>query len=105
MGVRRIDRYSVKAKELGYRILGRVLAVTVLFGTIEFSTGTISWLTGKGFTLSLYELEPYDEGVESIYQWHPFTGMTFKPDSVFEGGHPNQKKRTLIFVDQVNLYS
>jgi hypothetical protein len=70
----------LKRKEFKYYILSSVLIIVMGFGTIELTTRTISWVSGKGFTLSLHELEPYDKEVESLYQWHPFTGMTFMPN-------------------------
>ena len=75
------------------------------FGAIELTTRTVSWLLGKGFTLSLHELEPYAKKVENLYQWHPFTGMTFTPNNVFQRGHPYQKERSLIVVDNHGFLS
>ena len=92
-------------KEIKYYILSSILIVVVGFGAIELTTRTVSWLLGKGFTLSLHELEPYAKKVKNLYQWHPFTGITFTPNNVFQGGHPYQKERSLIVVDHHGFLS
>ncbi len=56
----------------------------------EFPTRPVSWITGKGFTLSLHELDAYDPAVNDIYQWHPFVGFTFRPNNLVDGGHSRQ---------------
>jgi len=89
-----------KYKSFKYYIIGCVVVITTLFGTLELSTRLISWIGGKGFTLSLHEYDPLDEDVTGIYQWHPFTGITFKPKVVFTGSHPEQKSKARIYVDQ-----
>lgn len=81
-------------------ILYSLLIVFLFFLTIEFTTRTISWLSGRGFSLFLDELEPYDPQVEGIYQWHPFVGYTFKPNTILAGGHPEQKEKALIYIDK-----
>jgi lysophospholipase L1-like esterase len=90
----------LKTKEIKYYILSSLLIVIIGFGTIELTTRSISWLSGKGFTLGLHELEPYDQEVENIYQWHPFTGIIFRPNFAFEAGHPNQEQPSMILVDK-----
>ena len=55
---------------------------------------------GKGFSLSLHEIGPYDKRIQSIYQWHPFIGLTFSPNCNFIGSHPSSHKRAVIFVDK-----
>jgi lysophospholipase L1-like esterase len=95
----------LKRKEIKYYILSSILIVVVGFSAIELTTRTVSWLSGKGFTLSLHELEPYDKKVEKLYQWHPFTGMIFRPNNVFQGGHPYQEGRSLILVDNHGFLS
>ena len=90
----------MKNKEIKYYILSSLLIVIVGFSAIELATRSLSWLSGKGFTLALHELEPYDKEIDDLYQWHPFTGIIFTPKSIFQGGHPNQEKGALIITDQ-----
>jgi lysophospholipase L1-like esterase len=87
-------------KTILYYIYGSVLAVVFFFGAAELVVRTVSLVSGKGFTLALAELDAQDEGVMQIYRWHPFTGITFQPNMQFQGGHPSQKKSSLITVDQ-----
>ena len=77
-----------------------VLILFTLFSVIELATRTISWASGKGFTLLLHELEPYDRKIKDIYQWHPFTGFTFLESTSFVGSHPNQKSKAFIETDK-----
>lgn len=77
-----------------------VITIIVLFGSIELTTRTISWLNGNGFTLSLHELDPYDRKIRDLYQWHPFTGFMFQPSIKFLGSHPNQETKAEIFTDK-----
>ena len=95
----------MKLKDIKNYILGSLLVVTVLFGTIELSTRLISWFTGKGFYLSLYEYDSYDNQIESIYQWHPFIGLTFRPSISFKGSHPHQVSQSSIIIDQNGFLS
>lgn len=90
----------MRTKKILYPIMASIIATTVLLGVIELTTRTISWFAGKGFVLSLHELEPYDKAIESIYHWHPFTGIIFRPNNHFLGSHPNSKKKAPIFVDK-----
>lgn len=90
---------KTKSKTFRYYVYSSVLIVVVFFGTAELLTRTVSWISGKGFTLALHELEAYDPGISKIYQWHPFTGMTFRPSILFEGSHPYQKKKALVLVN------
>ncbi|MEK8015913.1 MAG: SGNH/GDSL hydrolase family protein [Candidatus Parabeggiatoa sp.] len=87
-------------KEIKYYLLSSLVIAVVGLSAIELTTRIISGLSGKGFTLSLDELEPYDKQVESLYQWHPFTGITFMPNNSFQGGHPYQKEPSSIVVDK-----
>ncbi len=82
----------MSAKSLRYYVYGTLVVLTVFFGTVELLTRTVSWFTGEGFTLALHELDAYDPAVNDVYQWHPFVGFTFRPDTVAEGGHPRQSK-------------
>jgi lysophospholipase L1-like esterase len=91
---------QLKHKTLKYFIIGSVVVIICLFGTLELSTRFISWVAGKGFTLSLHEYDPLDRALTSIYQWHPFTGITFKPNIVLNGSHPQQKGKARIHIDQ-----
>lgn len=83
-----------------YYILATVLSVVLLLLFAELATRGISLVSGKGFTLALHELNPRDEAVQSNYQWHPFSGVTFRPNIVIEGGHPNQVGMARVFVDE-----
>jgi lysophospholipase L1-like esterase len=94
------EESQVERRKLGYYLIGSIVVVLLFFVTIEIVTRTISWSSGKGFTLALHELDPTDKGVTDIYQWHPFTGFTFRPNTVFTGSHPNRREEARIFVDQ-----
>jgi hypothetical protein len=83
-----------------YYLYASVLVIVVFFGAVELITRTVSWAMGKGFTLALHELEPYDRAATSIYQWHPFTGITFRANRMFEAGHPRQEESVWIKVDK-----
>lgn len=86
-------------------IIYSVITILVLFGSIELTTRTISWLSGNGFTLSLHELDPYNQKIKDLYRWHPFTGFIFQPNIKFLGSHPNQKARAEIFTDKYGFLS
>jgi lysophospholipase L1-like esterase len=90
----------IKHKTLKFYIIGSIVVIIALFGTLEVSTRLISWITGKGFTLSLHEYDPLDRELTSIYRWHPFTGITFKPNIVLNGSHSQQKGKARIYIDQ-----
>lgn len=92
------DRPRVRA--FAHYVVGGLLIAISFLVVAELLTRTVSWATGNGFTLALHELDPYDAGVEDIYQWHPFTGFTFRPSSRFDGGHPNQHDDATLLVDQ-----
>ena len=87
-------------RTLVYYALGSVLTVSVLFAVTEVTTRIVSWSTGAGFTLAAQELDPYDPDIESVYEWHPFTGIIFRRLSKFEGSHPRDPTRTIQLVDQ-----
>ncbi len=89
-----------RARTFAYYLVGGLLIALSFFVVAELLTRTVSWVTGKGFTLALHELDPHDAGVEDIYQWHPFAGFTFRPLRRFEGSHPNQRERVMLLVDQ-----
>jgi len=95
----------LKTKKITYYFLGSIFVVFSFIGILEFSTRTISWLTNKGFRLSLHEFEAYDKAIESKYKWHPFTGITFRPNISFKGSHPNQKTKSMILVDRYGFLS
>lgn len=90
----------MKRKKLYYYLIGSIVVVLVFFITIELAVRTISWATGKGFTLALHELDPTDQAVTNVYQWHPFTGFTYRPNISFVGSHPYQLEKARVFVDQ-----
>ena len=90
----------MRSKIFVFYVVGSLLTAIVFYGVIELTTRTVSWVQGSGFRLALHELEPYDQAIESIYQWHPFTGFTFKPHSSVVGGHPNQRGNAYHVVDR-----
>ena len=92
-------------KDFKYYFLGSLFVVSITFAVIELTTRTISWVSGKGFSLALHELEPYDKKVESMYEWHPFTGMIFQADKIIYGGHSRQARSARIFVDKYGFLS
>ncbi len=81
-------------------VVYNIVLFIVLVTTIELSTRTISMLSGKGFFLGLEELEAWDEKINSIYRWHPFTGFTFEKNTRFTGGHSNLKERSQVYTDE-----
>ncbi len=81
-------------------LMYNVVAVVVLFCSMELTTRCISWISGNGFFLSLHEIDPSHEKIKKIYKWHPFVGFTFNPNSEFEGSHPFQKHKSTIFIDR-----
>jgi len=89
-----------RTRVLVYYVFGTLLTVSVLFGATELVTRTVSWATGDGFTLAPHELDPYDPGIEDIYEWHPFTGIIFRRLSKIIGGHPRESTHTKHTVDQ-----
>ncbi len=90
---------NLSAKSFRYYVYGTLVVLTVFFGSAELLTRTVSWFSGKGFTLALHELDGHDEAVSEIYQWHPFVGFIFRPDGSFEGGHPRQARKVRKFID------
>ena len=93
-------RSTLTIKEVKYYVISSLLIAIFGFSVIELTTRVISWFSGTGFILSLHELEPYDKPVESLYQWHPFTGFIWKPQVAFLGSHPNQETEAAIVVDK-----
>lgn len=89
-----------RMRTLAYYAIGSLLTIGVLFGAAELVTRTVSWVTGDGFTLAPHELDPYDPGIEDIYEWHPFTGIIFRRLGKIIGGHPRESTRTKHVVDQ-----
>ncbi len=95
----------MNSKNIKLYLIGIVLVVTLLFGTIELTTRLISWFSGKGFVISLHEYDPYDSHIKHLYQWHPFTGLIFRPDNSFRGSHPHQANHSAIIVDHYGFLS
>ncbi len=89
---------NINVKTIRNYVVGSLIVITVFFVIIELATRTVSWFSGKGFTLALHELEPYDQGIKGIYKWHPFTGFTFQSGIDFYGSHPNQKGKQFNIV-------
>ncbi len=54
----------MKAKEVKFYLLGSILIVVFFFGIVELTTRTISWFSGKGFTLSLHEFQANDPTIK-----------------------------------------
>ena len=89
---------TINVKKIRNYAIGSLVIITIFFTIIELATRTVSWFSGKGFTLALHELEPYDRGIKDIYKWHPFTGFTLHPEIGFYGSHPNQQGKAFIVV-------
>ncbi|GMR21471.1 MAG: hypothetical protein BMS9Abin36_2072 [Gammaproteobacteria bacterium] len=79
-------------------LFGSLLAILVFVFVIELVTRSVSYVSGNGFTLALHELDPLDQEIRDIYVWHPFTGFIYRKNTVFEGSHPNSKKKARIFI-------
>ncbi len=88
------------ARRLGYYAIGSLLVAISFLAAAELVTRTVSWASGKGFTLALHELDPYDREITDIYEWHPFTGFVFKTNNVIEGSHRRQQGRSHLLVDR-----
>jgi lysophospholipase L1-like esterase len=101
----RKQRNCLNTRNIKFYIAGCILIIAVLFGSIEISTRVVSWMMGKGFTLALHEFDATDDSVIEIYAWHPFTGITFKPNATFTGSHPNQEESAVIHVDEHGFLS
>jgi lysophospholipase L1-like esterase len=80
-----------------------IIAVCFLLAVIELTTRTISFVQGKGFTLALHELDPYNQKIKNIYKWHPFVGFTFKPMENFTTSYRNQKQISQVFIDKYSF--
>lgn len=94
------SRATVSRKRFRYYIYGSALTIVVFFSAAELLTRTVSWISGNGFTLALHELDAHDPGIMNVYQWHPFTGLIFKPNIIFHGSHPRQSEAAAIKVDK-----
>ncbi len=86
-------------------ILYNLVAVIILFSSMEIATRTISWISGNGFTLAIHEVDPTDKIIKKIYKWHPFVGFTFNPMSTFIGSHQNDKDPVEISIDHHGFLS
>lgn len=95
----------MNSKKIKLYAIGTILIVTSLFGSIELTTRLVSWFSGKGFVLNLHEYDPSDSHIKHLYQWHPFTGITFRPDITFKGSHPRQTNHPSIIVDHLGFLS
>jgi lysophospholipase L1-like esterase len=92
-------------KDIKFYLVGSLLIISTVFGAVEITTRVVSWLTGNGFTLALHEYEPYDQEITKVYQWHPFTGITFKPGVTITGSHPAQKALATVYIDRHGFLS
>jgi len=95
----------MKPKRVIFYIVGSLLSVTFFFGIVELTTRSVSFFSGRGFSLSLHEYQATDRAITNVYQWHPFTGFTFTPNYKFQASHPNQKAKPIISVDQYGFLS
>lgn len=89
-----------KAEKIKRVICINLMVMVAFLTVLELATRTISLVSGKGFTLSIHEVDPQNKKVSDIYQWHPFVGFTFTPNNRFVGSHPYQKNSAEIFVDK-----
>lgn len=92
-------------KKVALYILSTVTVIIVFYGSLEFTTRTISWFLGKGFTLSMGERDIYDNERETLYQFHPSTGFIFTPYKKFSAYHPYRNIRTDTQIDQHGFLS
>lgn len=92
-------------KTVVYYALGSLITLAVFFTFIELTTRTVSWARGDGFTLGLHELDANDEAITDIYQFHPFTGFTFRPGRILYGGHPRQAGRSELRINKQGFLS
>jgi len=76
-----------------------MVVVIVFCSVVEVGTRAISFIMGKGFTLNVSELDPYDAGVEGVYKFHPFTGFVYRPSQTFSSGHPSSNHKSIIKTD------
>jgi lysophospholipase L1-like esterase len=95
----------MKEKKIAFYIISGLICTLFFFGIIELTSRTISFFTGRGFSLSLHEYQATDRKITDIYKWHPFTGFTLNPNTVIQTSHPNQEARPIIVVDQHSFLS
>lgn len=91
---------KIDSRKIIFYIVSSFLVVIAIFTVIELTTRLVSAVSGRGFTLALHELDPYDKSASSIYTWHPFTGFIFKRNNKFRGSHPYSKKSSMIRIDE-----
>ncbi|MFH1981727.1 MAG: SGNH/GDSL hydrolase family protein [Pseudomonadota bacterium] len=95
----------MKMRRFGYQAVVVIVMSLVFAGFLEIGTRLYSAATGRGWQLQLHERDPGDRAIRDIYQWHPFTGFTFKPDANLIAGHPNQREQANIYTDQYGFLS
>jgi len=95
----------MKTKRVIFYIVGSLLTVTFFFGIVELTTRSVSFFSGRGFSLSLHEYQATDRAISDIYKWHPFTGFTFAPNIEFQASHSHQKAKPVILVDEYSFLS
>lgn len=93
------------SKTLAFYVLGMFITIAGFSAIIELTTRTVSWIRGDGFGLALHELDAADSAITDIYQFHPFTGFTFKPNQVFLAGHPGQDEVVRVRTDEHGFLS
>jgi lysophospholipase L1-like esterase len=96
---------ATRGGQFKFYLVGSLLVVIAMFLSLEAATRILSWSTGRGVKIALHELGPLDSAVRDLYRWHPFTGITFKPNMRFPGSHPNQKDVALITTDEHGFLS
>ncbi len=94
-----------KKKVWLYYLISGLLISVIFIITVEMTTRLTSFFSGRGFSLSLDELDPLDKGIRDIYVWHPFTGFIFRPGKIIIGSHPNQKERSEVRIDRDGFLS
>lgn len=93
----------MKAKNITFYIIATLLGSLLFFGVVELTTRTVSYFSGRGFSLSLHEYQATDRAISNIYKWHPFTGFTFAPNQLFKASHSHQTAKPLILVDEYSF--
>ena len=96
---------TTKPRTLAFYIVGTFITLVAFFSVIELSTRIMSWAQGKGFSLALHEYDATDDAITDLYQFHPFTGFTFRPNLRLVGGHPGQEERAVVHTNSHGFLS
>lgn len=100
-----LDVSKTPKKLLSYYLITTLVVPVTFFLFLELATRTVSFMSGKGFTLALHELESYQGRIENLYAWHPFTGFIMRPENTFRGTHPYSPKISTVYTDQYGFLS